>query len=300
MSKTGLLIATAASLMSCVASNNKTYIVKLEAPATTTSIYGTFIVGGQALKMTIGTNAAYTAVVSNGCGTCGGDIKFTDGYSDNHALKTNVTITNRTQINPYLPGVNDRIFEGSVKNDKFCGSDKTACQTSDGMNFFEIKTLLSGFDLTSFGRLGIDYHPGRNKELPSFASYLKQQKIIDENLVTFSHNSFGDYRLTFGGYGNPDTIKDIEWFLYNRTYDEAKKDYSFRAMNLNNIAFSASSLVLGAGKIQAVVENNIPGLLYKVPDSKMIEAFRNGLSDALKTKVKTIMEGPMVKSFIID
>jgi len=75
------------------------------------------------------------------------------------------------------------------------------------MNFFEIKTLLSGFDLTSFGRVGLDFNPDRDAQIPSFASYLKQQGIIDNNLVTFSHNPYGDFRLTFGGYGNPNKWK---------------------------------------------------------------------------------------------
>jgi hypothetical protein len=54
--------------------NEKTYNVTLEAPSTSSSIYGTFTVGGQSLKMTIGTNAGYVAVVSEGCTSCGDEI----------------------------------------------------------------------------------------------------------------------------------------------------------------------------------------------------------------------------------
>jgi len=64
---------------------------------TSSSIYGTFSVGGQLLRMTIGTNAGYTAVVSNGCSTCGSEIKIENGYSDAHAIiPTNISITNKT------------------------------------------------------------------------------------------------------------------------------------------------------------------------------------------------------------
>jgi len=100
------------------------------------------------------------------------------------------------------------------------------------MNFFEIKTLVSGFDLTSYGRVGLDYNPDRDNDIPSFASYLKKKGIIDKNLVTFSHNKFGDFILTFGGYGNTDTVNDIEWFKYERIYNETSKSYGFRNMLL--------------------------------------------------------------------
>ena len=46
------------------------------------------------------------------------------------------------------------------------------------MNFFLINNLVSGFDLTSYGRLGLDFNPQRNDEIPSFAYYLKQKGII--------------------------------------------------------------------------------------------------------------------------
>ena len=59
------------------------------------------------------------------------------------------------------------------------------------MNFFEIKSLVTGLDLTSYGRVGLDYNKKNDNTTPSFASYLKKVGIIDKNLVTFSHNSLG-------------------------------------------------------------------------------------------------------------
>ena len=55
--------------------------------------------------MTIGTNAGYTAVVGVACNSCGSEIKATEAYTQsNTAFKpSNSTLTNRTQINPYLP-----------------------------------------------------------------------------------------------------------------------------------------------------------------------------------------------------
>ncbi len=69
-------------------------------------------------------------------------------------------------------------------------------------------------------------------------------------------------------------------------------------MIIKNIGFRNATL--GSGYIQAVVDNNIPGLLYKVTDSNDIEKFRKSLSTALESaKVRTTMIGPMVSNFII-
>jgi hypothetical protein len=245
--------------------------------------------------MTIGTNAGYTAVVGVACNSCGSEIKATSAYTQSYtAFKpNNVTLTSRTQINPYLPGVNDRIFDGYVLNDKFCDTDEAGlCKRDGGMNFFLINNLVNGFDLTSYGRVGLDFNPDRDAQIPSFASYLKQKGVIKQNLVTFSHDMYGAFQLTFGGYGNPDTVKDIEWFGYNRF-----NSLGFRAMNLTNITLS--SIILGQGKIQSVVENNIPGLLYKVTKVNQIEDFRKSLSNVLNCVVSTSMQGPMVQNFII-
>ncbi len=168
-----LLISTATVAL---AAQENVYIVPLEAPSTSSSIYGMFNVGGQDLKMTIGTNAGYTAVVGVACNSCGSEIKAPSAYTQSYtAFKpSNVTLTSRTQINPYLPGVNDRIFDGYVLNDKFCDTDETGlCKRDGGMNFFLINNLVNGFDLTSYGRLGLDYNPDRDAQIPSFASYLK-------------------------------------------------------------------------------------------------------------------------------
>jgi len=160
------------------------------------------------------------------------------------------------------------------------------------MNFFLISNLVSGFDLTSYGRVGLDFNPSKDLEIPSFASYLKQKNVIKKNLVTFSHDMYGNFRLTFGGYGNVANISDIEWFGYNRY-----NSLGFRAMNLSKI--SLSSIVLGQGKIQSVVENNIPGLLYKVTKVNQIEDFRKNLANVMNCIVSTSMQGPMVQNFII-
>ncbi len=93
---------------------------------------------------------------------------------------------------------------------------------------------------------------------------------------------YGVFQLTFGGYGNVDTVSNIEWFRYNRF-----NSVGFRAMNLTKI--SLSSIVLGEGKIQSVVENNIPGLLYKVTQVNQIENFRKNLANVLNCVVSTSM-----------
>lgn len=103
---------------------------------------------------------------------------------------------------------------------------------------------------------------------------------------------YGNFRLTFGGYGNVANVSDIEWFGYNRF-----NSLGFRAMNLSKI--SLSSIVLGQGKIQSVVENNIPGLLYKVTQVDQIENFRKNLANVMNCVVSTSMQGPMVQNFII-
>lgn len=245
--------------------------------------------------MTIGTNAGYTAVAGVACNSCGSEIKATEAYTQsNTAFKpSNITLTSRTQINPFLPGVNDRIFDGYVLNDKFCDTVEAGlCKRDGGMNFFLINNLVNGFDLTSYGRVGLDFNPERDPQIPSFASYLKQKGVIKKNLVTFSHDMYGNFRLTFGGYGNVANVSDIEWFGYNRF-----NSLGFRAMNLSKI--SLSSIVLGQGKIQSVVENNIPGLLYKVTQVDQIENFRKNLANVMNCVVSTSMQGPMVQNFII-
>jgi len=115
--------------------------------------------------MTIGTNAGYTVVVGVACNSCGSEIKTADAYTQSiTAFKpSNANLTSRSQLNPFLPGVNDRIFEGYVLNDKFCDSEEaTLCKRDGGMNFFLINDLVNGFDLTSYGRLGLDFNPDRN------------------------------------------------------------------------------------------------------------------------------------------
>lgn len=80
------------------------------------------------------------------------------------------------------------------------------------MNFFVIDSLKSGQELTSYGRIGLDYNPTRDPTLPSFTSYLKQRGVISSNLVTFGHDKYGSFQLTFGGYGNVDTVGQIDWY----------------------------------------------------------------------------------------
>ncbi len=74
-------------------------------------------------------------------------------------------------------------------NDKICGSKSIGpCQAFEGMNFFQANSLESGNLMSSQGRLGLDYNPTRDRDLPSFASYLKQRGYIDKNVVTFGHS----------------------------------------------------------------------------------------------------------------
>jgi hypothetical protein len=91
------------------------------------------------------------------------------------------------------------------------------------MNFFIIDSLENGVELTSYGRIGLDYNPDRDKDIPSFTSFLKTIRVIDDNLVTFGHDKYGSFQLTFGGYGDVTKLSNIEWFKFTRLFNETTK-----------------------------------------------------------------------------
>lgn len=85
------------------------------------------------------------------------------GYNYKESKNLNKSFTsNQTKFkitNVFIPGVNDRVFNGTLLHDEICpksDSKKTKCVV---MNFFKIEKILEGDLFSSNGRLGFDYDP---------------------------------------------------------------------------------------------------------------------------------------------
>lgn len=111
----------------------------------------------------VGANISPIALTGHECahnGKCG----MAPGYNIKDSSTRNKSFeSNQTSfkiINVFIPGVNDRLFNGEVVQDKICPKTETGAKDKCVvMNFFKINKILEGDKFSSNGRLGFDYDP---------------------------------------------------------------------------------------------------------------------------------------------
>lgn len=131
------------------------------------SLTADFIVGGQAIPLTVGTNAVAVLI---------GSVAYIKNGYDQSKSDTDRpgkhTVGQFTLPNAYLAGVNDRVFIGGTIDDYICPADQIpVCDAAnDGVEMFVIQQQKSGDQMSSIGRIGLDYD--KNSVLLSYSKYL--------------------------------------------------------------------------------------------------------------------------------
>ncbi len=124
----------------------------------------------------VGANIAGIALTGHECahnGKCGMAPGYNakDSTTINQNYTTNYTFFKITNV--FIPGVNDRVFNGTFQQDEICpkaDSKKTKCVV---MNFFKIEKILEGDLFSSNGRLGFDYDPLLEANKTNYISVLR-------------------------------------------------------------------------------------------------------------------------------
>lgn len=110
------------------------------------------------------------------------DCGLAPGYDKKKSITRNSSFvsntTNFKMKNTYIPGVNDRVFDGEFMQDQICPQSEISRQKCVSMKFFKINKILEGDVFSANGRLGLDYDAATDADLPSYLSILRQTGII--------------------------------------------------------------------------------------------------------------------------
>ena len=166
--------------------------------STQNSMYIDLRVGNEKIEIAVGSNIPFIVITGSECAQkeeCGKSPGY--DYTISPTVKKTFISNPYSRIiyNPFIPGVNDRIFEGEDVQDLVCPNSKSLRNFCVPLTFYKITKIVEGEKYSSNGRLGFEHNQTRDD---SYVAILKNTNKINKKYVTVHHDTNGRYFLTFG------------------------------------------------------------------------------------------------------